>query len=74
MQYFLILQAVVAILLSVSILMQNRGSGLGSIFGGDFGGYHTKRGFEKFLFRSSVVLGILFALIALLNIYLASHN
>jgi preprotein translocase subunit SecG len=74
MQSFLILQAVIAILLSVSILMQNRGSGLGSVFGGDFGGYHTKRGFEKFLFRSSVVLGVLFALVALLNIYLASHN
>jgi preprotein translocase subunit SecG len=74
MQYFLILQAVIAILLSVSILMQNRGSGLGSVFGGDFGGYHTKRGFEKFLFRSSAVLGVLFALVALLNIYLASHN
>ncbi len=74
MQSLLILQAVIAILLSVSILMQNRGSGLGAAFGGDFGGYHTKRGFEKFLFRSSVVLGILFAIIALLNVYLASHS
>jgi protein translocase SecG subunit len=75
MQSFLILQAVIAILLTASILMQNRGSGLGSAFGGDFGGgYHTKRGFEKFLFRSSAVLGVLFALVALLNIYLASHG
>ena len=74
MQTFLILQAVIAILLTASILMQNRGSGLGSVFGGDFGGYHTKRGFEKFLFRSSAVLGVLFALVALLNIYLASHS
>ena len=54
--------------------MQNRGSGLGAVFGGDFGGYHTKRGFEKFLFRASVVLGILFGLIALVNIYLGSQG
>jgi protein translocase SecG subunit len=69
MRSLLILQAVVAILLIASILTQNRGSGLGAVFGGDFGGYHTKRGFEKFLFRTSVVLGILFALIGLVNIY-----
>lgn len=70
MRFLLILQAILAILLIASILMQNRGSGLGAVFGGDFGGYHTKRGFEKFLFRGSVVLAILFALMALVNIYL----
>jgi preprotein translocase subunit SecG len=72
MRSFLILQAIVAIFLIASILMQNRGSGLGAVFGGDFGGFHTKRGFEKFLFRSSVILGILFAAIALVNIYLGA--
>lgn len=70
MRLLLILQAIIAILLIASILMQNRGSGLGAVFGGDFGGYHTKRGFEKFLFRASVVLGVLFAITALANIYL----
>ena len=72
MRFLLILQAIIAIMLIVSILMQNRGSGLGAVFGGDFGGYHTKRGFEKFLFRISVVLAILFAIIALVNIYFGS--
>lgn len=74
MRFLLILQAIIAILLMASILMQNRGSGLGAVFGGDFGGYHTKRGFEKFLFRASVALGILFALIALANIYLGNQG
>lgn len=74
MRSLLILQAIIAILLMGSILMQNRGSGLGAVFGGDFGGFHTKRGFEKFLFRSSVALGILFALIALVNIYLGNQG
>lgn len=72
MRLLLILQAIIAILLTVSILMQNRGSGLGAVFGGDYGGFHTKRGFEKFLFRSSIALGVLFALVGLINIYLGS--
>ena len=44
-----ILQIIVSIALVVSILMQNRGSGLSAVFGGDTGGYYAKRGFEKFL-------------------------
>lgn len=53
-------QIVVSILLMVSILLQNRGSGLSATFGGDFGGYYTKRGMEKFLFYFSIGLSILF--------------
>ena len=67
MKPLIIAQAVVSILLIVSILLQNRGSGLGSAFGGDFGGYYTKRGFEKFLSGSSVGLGAAFLLLAILN-------
>ncbi len=74
MRLLLIFQAIIAIMLIVSILMQNRGSGLGAVFGGDFGGYHTKRGFEKFLFRMSIVLAILFVIIALVNIYFGSSG
>lgn len=56
-----IFQAIISILLIVSILLQNRGTGLSETFGG--GGnasYQTKRGFDKFLFRGSIVLAILF--------------
>lgn len=56
-----IAQAVVSILLIISILLQNRGTGLSETFGG--GGnasYQTKRGFDKFLFRASIILAILF--------------
>ncbi len=55
-------QIVIAILLMVSILLQNRGSGLSAAFGGDFGGFYTKRGVEKFLFFASAILGGLFLL------------
>ncbi|MDD3607616.1 MAG: preprotein translocase subunit SecG [Candidatus Moranbacteria bacterium] len=49
-----------SILLMISILLQNRGSGLSAAFGGDFSGFHTKRGLEKFLFIASSLLGFLF--------------
>jgi protein translocase SecG subunit len=57
-----IFQAVVSILLIISILLQNRGAGLGETFGGSSGNasYQTKRGFDKFLFRATIILGIIF--------------
>lgn len=72
MRYLLIVQAVISLLLVVSVLLQNRGSGLGSAFGSDFGGYYTKRGIEKFLFYATVVLAIIFFVISVANVYFAS--
>ena len=72
MRYLLIAQAVIALLLVVSVLLQNRGSGLGSAFGSDFGGYYTKRGIEKFLFYATVVLAIVFLALSATNVYFAS--
>lgn len=63
-------QIFISIALIISILLQNRGSGLSAAFGGDFGGFHTKRGIEKFLFVASSVLGFLFLVNALLMISL----
>ena len=60
MNWLLICQIVLGILLSVSIMMQSRGAGLGGAWGGSGGSYHTKRGFEKLLSRASVVLAVLF--------------
>ncbi len=68
MRFIIIAQLVVAILLTVSILLQNRGSGLSAAFGGDFGGYYTKRGIEKFLFYGSIVLSITFIVLAIASV------
>lgn len=53
-------QASLAALLVAAILLQSRGSGLGSAFGGEGNVYRTKRGVEKRLFQATVVLAILF--------------
>lgn len=64
-----IVQLIVAIALAVSILLQSKGSGLSGAFGGGGGGgYYTKRGVEKFLFYTSIVLSVCFIVLAIVNI------
>lgn len=60
----------VSILLIVSILLQQRGTALGSAFGGGGGGsFHTsRRGVEKKLYWASIVLGVAFIGLAILRI------
>lgn len=53
-------QIFISVVLVVSVLLQQRGSSLGSSFGGTGTTYHTKRGFEKILFNSTIIFGILF--------------
>lgn len=66
------LQIVVSIVLITVILLQERSSGAGGAFGGGGGGglYQSRRGLEKVIFISTIVLVILFAGLALLNLVL----
>ncbi len=63
-----IIQIVVAILLVVSILFQQRGTALGSAFGGSGETYGARRGLQKNLFWVSSILGVAFIVLALLNL------
>lgn len=58
--FWLILQIVVAILLTGAILLQSQGTGLGSSWGGGGETYHTRRGVEKVIFYATIVLAVLF--------------
>jgi len=60
-----IIQMIIAALLIGAILLQARGSGLSSVFGGESTFYHTRRGIEKFIFWATVVLAILFIAISI---------
>ena len=64
-------EIITAVLLMIAILLQNRGAGLSGTFGGDFGGYYTRRGFEKFLVVGSVILSGLFIVFSVVNLFLA---
>lgn len=61
-------QVVISVLLVIAILLQQRGTGLGAAFGGEGNMYRTKRGFEKTLYRGTIVLGILFFGTAILQL------
>jgi protein translocase SecG subunit len=67
-------QIVISVLLTASILLQNRGAGLSATFGGDSGGYYTKRGFDKFLYWSAIILSALFLAVAVSNVYVISKG
>ncbi|MCX6763932.1 MAG: preprotein translocase subunit SecG [Candidatus Moranbacteria bacterium] len=69
-----IIEIIAAILLIASILLQNRGAGLSAAFGGDFGGYYSKRGFEKFLVYFSIAMAVIFIGLAIFNLVLSSRG
>ena len=66
-----IVMLVLAVLLSGAILLQQRGSGLGSAFGGDSNVFRSKRGLEKGLFYATIALACLFFGTAILNLVIA---
>jgi preprotein translocase subunit SecG len=60
-----IVQIILATLLIIAILLQQKGSGLGGVFGGSSNIYSTKRGVDKILFYATIVLVIIFFLISI---------
>ncbi|MEK7563693.1 MAG: preprotein translocase subunit SecG [Patescibacteria group bacterium] len=61
---------IVAILLSISILLQHRASGLSATFGGTGATYVQRRGAEKLLYQVSIWLSVAFFALAILRWYI----
>jgi preprotein translocase subunit SecG len=70
-----VVQIVLAVAVIVFILLQVRGAGLGSVFGGSSAGtvFKTRRGVEKLVFNATIVFVVLFALVAILSSVIAGH-
>ena len=66
--FFLITEIVLGIALVVLIVLQSKGTGMGSTFGGDMGFYGTKRGAEKMLFVMTIIVSFLFLSTALISV------
>ena len=64
---FLVVQIIVSLLLISLILVQAKGTGLGSAWGGGGEFYRSKRGVEKIFYTATVALGALFLLISVVN-------
>ena len=67
-QVLLIAQIVISVLIVIAVLLQNRGSGLSSVFGGSGAIYRTKRGLEKGLFILTIIFVVLFIAIGVANL------
>jgi len=66
--YLPYIQITLAILIIASVLIQQSDSNSGGAFGSADNwnaGYHTRRGFEKVIFNTTIVLGVLFAVLSL---------
>ncbi len=62
-----VIQIILCVAVIVFILLQVRGAGLGSAFGGSSAGsvFKTRRGVEKLIFNATIVFVILFAAISI---------
>lgn len=62
----MIVEIVVSVSIVISVILQNRAEGLGSLFGGGGEVYRTKRGLEKFLYYITIFLAIVMAVLSLI--------
>lgn len=65
-----IAQIVVSIFLIIAILLQQRGTALGSAFGDSGGFYATRRGVQTKILWLTIILGALFIILAISNLIL----
>lgn len=64
-QYLQIAQTIVSIALVASILLQARGAGLGSVFGGTGTVFKTRRGIDKLLFRITIAFTVIWVVLCI---------
>ncbi|OGE05055.1 preprotein translocase subunit SecG [Candidatus Curtissbacteria bacterium RIFCSPLOWO2_01_FULL_41_18] len=64
----LVLQIIVSVLLILVILLQSKGTGLGTVFGGSGSIYRSKRGIEKLFIYLTILLALSFFLISVLQV------
>jgi len=64
----IIIQILISMILSLLIFFQARSGGLGSAFGGGSAIIKTRRGVDKLMFNTTIVVAFLFLFISLINV------
>jgi preprotein translocase subunit SecG len=60
---------ITSIALIISVVLQSKGGGLGGLVGGDTGGaFSARRGIEKTLFNVTIVLSVIFFILAIITV------
>jgi len=64
-----IVQIILCVAVIIFILLQVRGAGLGSAFGGSSAGsvFKTRRGVERLIFNMTITFVVLFALVSVIS-------
>ncbi len=68
--YLNVIQIIISAALITVVLLQAKGGGLSTMFGGEGAVYRTKRGLEKTLFNFTIALSVLFGLVSLASVIL----
>lgn len=66
---FTVVQIILAVILSVLVLLQAKGTGLGRAFGQ--ASYHSKRGVEFVVFRFTIAVAVMFIVVSIVSQFLA---
>jgi protein translocase SecG subunit len=68
------LEIVLSVLLIAGIVLQQRGASLGGAFGADnfASTFYKRRGAEKFLFTSTIIIAALFIIVAIASFVLTA--
>lgn len=70
-----VIEIILSVVLVVAILLQQQGSGLGSMFGGGGGeAYRTKRGAEKLFYNLTIITIVLFVVNGLAIAILSANS
>lgn len=67
---FLVINIILSMLIVVFVLVQGRGGGLGSAWGGGGEQFQTRRGVEKLTLRLTVVCIALFLIVSIVSFFL----
>lgn len=71
-KYINIAIIITSIALIFSVILQSKGAGLGGLTGTDSGGIFTaRRGIEKTLFWATIILSILFFILAITSVIIS---
>ena len=69
-----IIQIVLSALIITLILLQERSSGMSGLLGGSGEGYYqARRGMEKLIFYSTIVLAVVFVALAVYQLFIQVH-
>jgi preprotein translocase subunit SecG len=69
-----IIQIILSIVIITLILLQERSSGMSGLLGGSGEGYYqARRGMEKLIFYSTIVLAVIFVALAIYQLFIQAH-